>query len=202
MASISQFKSAMIGGGARSDQFQVNLQFPIWVQAGANVAQQASFLCKATSLPASTISPVDINYMGQPVHFAGDRTYQPWTVTVFNDSSFSIRQAMELWQSGILNYGDTVGQHGAFPADYQTQMAVNQLDRNGNPIMGYLFMNAFPTNIAAVTLDFDTVNQIETFDCEFTYDYFTPVPGGVQGMAVSTSGGVQVTATGSFPLPL
>lgn len=203
MASISQFKSSLLGGGARPDKFQVSLQFPVWVTAGTNVAQQASFLCKAAELPASTLGNIAVNYMGQPINFAGERTYAPWAVTIYNDASFNIRQALEFWQSGIVQYGDTSGSHGSSPDDYQTQMAVNQLDRAGNPIMGYIFTNAYPGDIQAITLDFDTVNSIESFVCSFIYDYFTPVPGGVQGLAVSApSVGVQVAATGSFPLPV
>jgi hypothetical protein len=171
MANINDFKSQLIGGGARANQFRVYLHFPTYVTIGALEGARAQFLCKATSLPASTITDVPVNYRGREVHFAGERTFQPWTVTIINDVTFGLRNAFETWQSGIQRYAATEGKTN--PSDYQVELEVAQLDRNGATLKTYKFTDAYPLTISQIALDFDVVNQIETFDVEFQYNYFT-----------------------------
>jgi hypothetical protein len=171
MAQISEFKAMMVGGGARPNQFRVELGFPSFVSTGAVVGLKAMFLCKAAQLPASTIEDIAVQYRGRPVHFAGERTFAPWTITVYNDTDFAVRNALEVWSNGVQNLTSTNGITN--PRDYQSDMNVNQLDRNGAVIKSYKFIDAYPVEISAIQLDYETGNQIETFDVTFQYNYWT-----------------------------
>jgi hypothetical protein len=195
MANIADFKAQMIGGGARPNQFRVELTFPSYVSLGVVAGQRAQFLCKAAQLPASTIENIPVLYRGRPVNFAGERTFQPWTVTIYNDTTFNIRNALEQWQSGIQNYNTTNGRTN--PRDYQVDLSVHQLDRNGATIKTYKFIDAFPTAISAIGLDYEQQNAIEQFDVEFTYNFFTSNTGATSGFGVNVS---VDTPIGSFPL--
>jgi hypothetical protein len=195
MASISDFKSQLLGGGARNNLFQVQLNFPSFVSLGAVAGQRAQFLCKATSLPASTIENIAVHYRGRPVNFAGERNFQPWTVSIYNDTTFGIRNALEQWQAGIQNYDTTDGKVN--PTDYQVDMQVHQLDRSGAIIKSYNFVDAFPTVISAIGLDYEQQNSIEQFDVEFHYNFFTSNTGATSGFGVSAAIN---TPIGSFPL--
>lgn len=172
MATISDFKSRLAFGGARPNQFTVSLMFPAFITTGFNASQEAMFLCKATSLPASSIEDVTVSYRGRPVHFAGERSFAPWRVTIYNESTFNIRNAFEEWHDTIINYGSTNG--ATMPINYQIDLSVTQLDRNDNPTKSYIFRDAYPVVIGEIGLDFDANNQIETFDVEFVYNYFEP----------------------------
>jgi hypothetical protein len=196
MANISDFKAQMIGGGARANQFRVELAFPSFVTAGALVGLNTQFLCKAAQLPASTIDNVQTFYRGRPVNFAGERSFQPWTISVYNDTTFSIRNAMEKWSDGVLNMAATNGRVN--PRDYQVDLLVHQMDRNGATVKSYKFSDAYPTEIGAIALDYETNNQIEMFDVTFTYNYWT-------SNTSSSGAGFGVTTTvntpvGSFPI--
>ena len=195
MANIADFKAQMIGGGARPNQFRVELTFPSYVTLGVVAGARAQFLCKAAQLPASTIETLPVLYRGRPVNFAGERTFQPWTVTVYNDTTFGIRNALEQWQSGIQNYNTTSGRTN--PTDYQVDLSVHQLDRNGAIIKSYKFVDAFPTTISAIGLDYEKQNAIEQFDVEFQYNFFTSATGAASGFGVNVS---IDTPVGSFPL--
>ena len=195
MANIADFKAQMIGGGARPNQFRVELSFPSYVTLGVVAEKCAQFLCKAAQLPASTIETLPVLYRGRPVNFAGERTFQPWTVTIYNDTTFGIRNALEQWQSGIQNYNTTNGRVN--PTDYQVDLNVHQLDRNGAIIKSYKFVDAFPTTISAVGLDYEQQNAIEQFDVEFQYNFFTSATGAAAGFGVNVS---IDTPVGSFPL--
>lgn len=171
MTTISSFKAQMTGGGARPNQFRAELTFPAFVGGiGATAGNAAQFLCRAAQLPASTVDDITAFYRGRPVHFAGERTFAPWTVSIFNDNNFLIRNAMERWSDGVLNYDATNGIIA--PSDYQVDMSVHQLDRNDSIVKSYTFYDVYPTNIGAISLDFESNNQIELFDIEFVYNYF------------------------------
>jgi hypothetical protein len=195
MANIADFKAQMIGGGARPNQFRVELTFPSFVTLGVIAGQRAQFLCRAASLPASTIETISIPYRGRPVNFAGERSFQPWTVSIYNDTTFNIRNALEQWQSGIQQYNTTNGRTN--PTDYQVDLSVHQLDRNGATIKSYKFTDAFPTNIGAITLDYEQQNAIEQFDVEFVYNFFTSNEGAGANFGVNVNIN---TPIGSFPV--
>jgi hypothetical protein len=197
MANISDFKAQLIGGGARPNQFSVELTFPAYVVGGPAVGLQSQFLCKAAQLPASTIETLPVLYRGRPVNFAGERTFQPWTVTIYNDTSFNIRNALEQWQAGIQSYSTTDGKTN--PRDYQVDLQVHQLDRNGATIKSYKFVDAFPTTISAIGLDYEQQNAIEQFDVEFQYNFFTSQS--TEGGGINVNVSVD-TPIGSFPLPI
>lgn len=162
----------MQGGGARPNQFRVELTFPAFVGGQASAAGNAAqFLCKATTLPGSTLEDAMIHFRGRPVHFAGERTFQPWTVTAYNDTNFLLRNVMEKWSNGIINYTSTNGIMR--PTDYQVDLYVHQLDRNDNIIKTYKMFDAWPVDVGIIQLDFDANNQVEMFDITFLYNYFT-----------------------------
>ena len=92
---ISQFKSPLIGGGARPNLFEVELTT---LPAGiAWPADNFRYMCKAAQLPASVIANIDIPFRGRIFKVAGDRTIEPWSITIINDEDFRIRKAMEEW---------------------------------------------------------------------------------------------------------
>ena len=197
MANIADFKAVMLGGGARPNQFRAQLNFPSYVAGGIVAGQEAQFLCKSAQLPASTVENIGVLYRGRPVNFAGERTFQPWTVTIYNDTSFNIRNSFEQWQAGIQNYSATTGRTN--PRDYQVDLSVYQLDRNGATIKAYSFKDAYPVSIGAIALDYEQQNQIETFDVEFQYNFFTSnsTEGNAFGVNVSVD-----TPLGNFPIQL
>jgi hypothetical protein len=195
MANIADFKAQMIGGGARPNQFRVELVFPSYVSLGVVAGQRAQFLCKAAQLPASTVENIGVLFRGRPVNFAGERVFQPWSVSIYNDTTFGIRNALEQWSNGVQNYSSTNGRVN--PTEYQVDLNVHQLDRNGAIIKSYKFVDAYPTTISAIALDYEQQNAIEQFDVEFQYNFFTSNTGADSSFGVNVS---VDTPIGSFPV--
>jgi len=169
MANINDFKAKLAGGGARANQFKVTMPFPGYAQVGGEI-EELAFLCKSTSIPSMDIGTVSVNFRGRPIKIAGDRTIGDWSVTVYNDTNFKLRNAFERWQNGINNMTDNEGLTN--PADYQVDAFVDHLDRNGNNIKAYTLRGIYPSSIGAIALDYDTNDAIETFDVTFQYQYF------------------------------
>jgi hypothetical protein len=190
---IDDFKGKLVGGGARSNLFEVEL--PLIAGAApagstrnrntpnvgatqqgtsskeTDVEELMRFMIKATALPASTVSAISVPFRGRQLHVAGDRSFDDWSVTVINDTNFSIRSAMERWMNLINRHEDTTGLIN--PASYQKNATVHQLGRgqfkaNQVPILrSYKFYGIWPTSIDAISLDYGADNQIQEFNVTF-----------------------------------
>ena len=185
---ISQFKSKLVGGGARPNLFEVEITKPAKLPAASSWdAGVLSFLCKAASLPASNIAAIDVPFRGRIFKVAGDRTIDTWTVTIINDEDFLIRKGFEDWMQLIAHLD---GNDGATqPNTYMSSASVTQLGRGDTAsstdskhdedkqavLKTYKFVDMFPTNISAIDLSYDSGDTIEEFTIEFAVNNFERV---------------------------
>lgn len=171
MPGVDDFKSRLKGGGARPNLFRVQVQFPAGTGGDTELA---SFMIKGASLPASVIAPIEVPFRGRKLKIAGDRTFEPWTITVINDIGMEVRKAFESWMNLINAHSNNVsGYLGQRSLDYMTTMYVEQLDRDGSVVKTYTLVGAFPTNIAAIDLNYETNDTIEEYTVEINYQYWT-----------------------------
>ena len=170
MAQIDDFKANLLGGGARVNQFRVTITPPAGIAIGLDV-RRASFLARASNLPAQTLAEIAIPFRGRQIYIAGDRSFDDaWTVTFMNDTDFMFRNAMELWMNGINDLAEGTGVQAL--ADYQTDLQVEQLDRDDTILKTYIFRNAWPTSLAAIELTSDQADAIEEFEVTWRYQHF------------------------------
>ena len=169
MANINDFKSALKGGGARANQFQVTMPFPGFAAVGGET-RTMSFLCTATNLPGMTLAEIPVPFRGRNLYIAGDRTIEPWSVTVLNDTDFAIRNAFERWMNEINAMSDNSGLEN--PSDYMVDAFVDHLDRAGQVIKAYTFRGMWPLTIANIDVAYETNDAIETFDVTYRYQFF------------------------------
>ncbi len=101
LKTITDFRSKLGGGGARPNLFEVNLgNFGGDGTTGSwntNIESEFRFMCKASSMPAQSIGSVEVPFRGRILKVAGERTFEPWSVTVINDEAFKIRKGFEAW---------------------------------------------------------------------------------------------------------
>jgi len=171
---ITDFKSKLSGGGARSNLFEVVLSFPDIAPADVTVLDKSRFLVKSAALPSSAITPLDVAFRGRTLKVAGDRTFESWTITVINDTDFSIRSAFENWMNKINRLSDNTGVTN--PALYHADAFVYQLDRDGSTLRAYHFYDIFPTNISAIQLAYET-DAIQEFTVEMQILWWEAVKG-------------------------
>ena len=172
MAAIDDFKANLIGGGARANHFRVTITPPPGIAIGLDV-RRASFLVTASNLPQSQLGEIAVPFRGRNIYVTGDRPApEPWTVTFFNDTDFMVRTAMERWHNGINNFADNTGVTNA--ADYQTDLFVEQLDRDDTILKTYIFRSAFPVSVGQIDLTNEETTTIETFEVQWRYQHFEP----------------------------
>ena len=173
---ITDFKSKLTGGGARSNLFECELAFPqaVSVEGLNDILNKARFLVKAANLPASNVAPIEVPFRGRVLKIAGDRTFDTWTITVINDTDFAIRSAFEKWMNTINRVSDNTGTTN--PADYQADAFVFQLDRSGETLRKYKFYDVFPTQVAPIELSYDA-QGIQEFQVELQVLYWEAIKG-------------------------
>ena len=175
--SIDSFKSRLIGGGARPNLFEVELNFPSGVGIFDDEIENTThrMMIKGAQLPASNIAEVIVPFRGRQLKVAGDRRFDPWTITVVNDGDFKLRQAFERWANFIIKVSD--GSGTITPSDYFADWRVNQLgraqtdlntrgDQSGAtlPVLRrYNMKGCWPSAVSAIELSYDTQDAIEEF---------------------------------------
>ncbi len=180
------FKSALVGGGARPNLFEVELTtLPGGITWNA---ENFRYMCKAASLPAQNIAAIDVPFRGRIFKVAGDRTIDTWTVTIINDEGFQLRNAFEEWTEQIARLSNNLG--ATDPSEYMVNAKVFQLGRGSTAsskdssgetnvvLKEYEFIDIFPTNVSAIDVSYDTGDTIEEFTVEFQ----------VQSISVTGSG--------------
>ena len=170
VASIDQFKANFTNAGVRPNQFKIQLSFPN-SQPNQEAVNLSEFMCTAASIPNSTVGVIETYFRGRAIKHAGDRSFDPWQVTIINDSDFKVRNAIENWSELINTNSGNIGAPG--PGTYWADLYVTQLDRAGNELKTYKMLGAFPAEISSIDLNFETVNTIETFTVTFQYQYWS-----------------------------
>ena len=200
--SITNFRDRLVGGGARPNFFEVNITIPESVSKLGDVDTDMRFMVKAAEIPAANLGNIPVPFRGRVLPVAGDRTFDPWTVTVINDAQFNIRDAMEQWSNLINDLQFDVGDIN--PADYQTKAEVFQLSRQSQGSGGqsagkggeiiqtlrtYNFEGIYPNEVSSIPLDYGATDQIEEFQVTFNYLFWTSeLPGLPKGVESVSAG--------------
>ena len=165
--SISTFRSrALVGEGARANLFDVTM-----TGVTGLATNDITYTCKAAQIPGSAVTAIDVPYFGRIVKVPGNKTFENWTVTIMNDESFSVRNAMEKW---IATMGSHAGNKASIASLTGADAKVMQYAKvGGAAIHTYTFKNIFPVSVAEITLGWDANDAIEEFAVEFAYDYWT-----------------------------
>ena len=164
---VDDFKSKLVGGGARSNMFKVTCNFPAYAQGDVELS---SFLIKGAQMPSSVVAPVPVLFRGRQLQLAGDRTFEPVSLTVINDTGFEVRNAFERWMNGINEHNNNSGISN--PTDYMADMLVEQLNKQGEVTKTYDLRGVFPTNLSTIELSYDNENQIDEFTVEMQVQYW------------------------------
>ena len=155
-------KAFASGDFARPNLFDVQITY---------LGSTFAFKCKAAPLPAGNVEKVPVGYMNRKINVAGDRTFQDWTVTIYNDDAHTTRQDIIDWQDLAHSQGSTIT--GSTPAVYKKTATITQYARDGSTATKtYTITGLWPTEVGQIQLDWDENNSIETFEVTFAMDWW------------------------------
>ena len=169
-----------VGQGVKPNMFMVDVNFPSVLSKSADDLETTNIMCKSAALPGSNLGVIEVPFRGRTVKIAGDRTFDTWTATFFNDKNFKIRALFESWANEINTHAGNTAER--FLPDsggdgYMANLFVTQLEKDdtvgGSAIRTYQLHHCFPTNVSQIDLAYDSNDQIEEFTVEWQYSYFT-----------------------------
>jgi len=171
---VNEFRSNLIGDGARPNLFSVTLTFPSFVNNGSAAGQKTTFMAKASQLPGSSIGSIPMYYFGREMKFAGNRTFADWSLQIINDEDFLIRNALEEWSNGINSHVSNIRAAGGStsPSAYTVDAVVTQYGKTGDILKTYNFIGMFPVDIAPIDLNWQDNDAIEEYGVTFSYQYW------------------------------
>ena len=167
---IDTFTSKLTKGGALGSLFECSLTAA--KGTGMTIAD-FKFMCKGAVLPASTIEPGTITYMGRALQIPGNRAAQQLNTDVYNDEGMEIRNHIENWME-MLNSHRTNARQTSMSAvtKYTGKLTVKQLSKEDQgAVKTYQFIDAWPSSCAEVPLSWET-NEIQTFAITWEYNYW------------------------------
>jgi hypothetical protein len=168
---VQEFRAQMTGDGARPNLF--NCELPFLGNLLGTAAVKYNFMCRAAQLPGSTVNQVPVNYFGRELKFAGNRTFNEWTVTIINDEDFVIRNAFELWMSRLNSHVSNLRSSNFIsPAQYQQDGIVTQFGKADEVLKLYKFIGMFPIDISPIELDWGANDTIEEYAVTFAYQWW------------------------------
>jgi len=181
-----------IGQGVKPNMFLVDVKFPDTLDKTSE-QELINVMCKSAALPGSNLGVIEVPFRGRTVKIAGDRTFDTWTATFFNDKDFKLRSFFEQWANSINTHDDNTAP--LFTPNkstgYMGELIVKQLEKDttdgGSVLRQYTLVHCFPTNVSPIDLAYDSNDQIEEFTVEWQYSYFTAQGGtrdGVSGIGV------------------
>lgn len=212
---INDFKTqGLTLGGARPTLFQVSVNLPSAVSSSSPGFQQKfAFTCSATTIPASTVGQVPVNYFGRQIKVVGDRTFANWNVSVMNDEDYLVRNAFESWMNALNTHVGNrriIGSNETTPGNsYKTDAIVTHFAKGGpagssgtnsgigveSIIRQYQFVGLFPVELDAMNMDWGSTDTIQTFGVTFSYDYWLPLGNASQAIDTGASGGPGAAVT-------
>jgi len=188
MATISDF-AAHFRGGVRPNLFRVDIE-------GPEFFNNFHFFCKGAAIPASTVGVIAVPFRGRQLQVPGDRTFEPWTVTVLNDVDWQHRTAFENWSHRITAYSANVSNFDSGDLGYYGRATVIHLDRSGNVVRRYVLEDIFPTSVSSIDLTSDGNDTVEEYTVGFALNNIVIDGQGIDG---TTSGsGFDIQASGNI----
>ena len=187
LSNVSSFLQT-IGQGVKPNMFLVDVQFPAALSKGGEDLNLTNILCKSAALPGSNLGVIEVPFRGRTVKIAGDRTFDTWTATFFNDKDFKLRSFFEQWANSINTHADNTAPLFTPSKDgYMADLYVDQLEKDasegGAKLRTYKLHHCFPTNVSPIDLAYDSNDQIEEFTVEWQYSYFTAEGGDRPGVS-------------------
>ena len=178
-----------VGQGVKPNMFMVDVNFPGALSKSADDLETTNIMCKSAALPGSNLGVIEVPFRGRTVKIAGDRTFDTWTVTFFNDKDFKLRAFFEEWANKIntheANTSELLVPNSS--TGYTADLKVKQLEKDdtttGSVLRQYTLFYCFPTNVSQIDLAYDSNDQIEEFTVEWQYSYFKAEGGARAGVS-------------------
>ena len=137
----------------------------------ASDPKDIAFLCETTQMPGRNINTLDYQAEKETIKMPNGFIDDDVTMTFLLTNDYYMKDMMETWMSSII---DTEKYQVGYKKDYQTDIAIQQLNDFDKNIYGIRLQNAYPINISAIELNNTGENTVQRITITFAYDRYIP----------------------------
>ncbi|HDY7737135.1 TPA: hypothetical protein RQJ91_000668 [Vibrio vulnificus] len=128
------------------------------------INEDFAMMVKSVNLPSKSFDVNTLKIDRKPFAEVRNATTGNLTMTVYCSPDFIERRLMLMWMNAIHDEHRNVF---GFQHSYSREINVVNLDRNGVASAVTICKGCFPIRVSEVQLDFDSDNQVATFEVEF-----------------------------------
>jgi len=172
------FFDKTIGVGGPSTDFHRGYLFQVILQKINNISNEnlITYFVSATSSPVETTGVINVDWMNSQIKIGGRTTYTEWQVTVRDDANSIAYEYFRNWrklvyETNTANTTSATAGQSSIPNQYKFSIDLFLLNNKGDRKRGYQLVNAWPTTIGAMTLDYAT-DAIITFPITIQFDEY------------------------------
>lgn len=171
---------------ARQDKFLINFELPKLLKAHKNnkfFDERTQFSCFKANVPKISVPAKQLPYAGQHLAVSSHTRpeYEPLTINFNVDNRwknyFTIYNWLNILNDDALSYitTDIFGDlpEGEILQHYRTDISIIQLDEYNIPIVKWVYLDAFPTDLAQIDGNQQASEEIQ-MTSTFSYSQFIP----------------------------
>jgi hypothetical protein len=192
--SITSFITAF-KGGTRLNRFKVTGG----IGANRTADDTGAFHIRSATIPEAQVGAIAINHRGRTVAYPGDRAYEPWQITILDDTGDNnLHKLFHDWHNFINAHETnktqttpttTTGTSTSTtttttstttttlsPSDtFVDSWTVEMLDVNGSslPNRKFTLKNVWPATVGPIQLDMSQDNTLASFAVTLIYSHYT-----------------------------
>lgn len=181
--SLDEFKGSIAstnwGGFTRNNLFEVEFGFPQGVGGSTTKKTAVSkYLCRAAQIPSYTQGNIEVPFRGRTLKIAGDRTYEPWTVTIMNDQKHTARNLFEKWAQ-LIQYNEFNASRRETSKLFGVahcsllRRSLKQGETEYTILRSYKLHDIWPSSVSAIDLDWGNNDAVQEFTVEFQVQFVT-----------------------------
>ena len=163
IVTISDIKAQYKGGGLFSHKYEVIITPPENL-FDTEFTRKLRILAKSATIPKKDVKTKMVSFHGRPVVFRSQVDFtNACSISVYEDSSMSIRKTLEKWVDMVDNLEGKTS-----PNFYQGSICVYQLDGEGNRVFGVEYEEAFLVGISEIKYQAE-LGDVLNYDLTFAF---------------------------------
>lgn len=124
------------------------------------------------TFPQRALSTFEILHNSAPFKIPYSSSYDPITISFYNDQNMDTRRYFDIWQAAIINFSNNTTN---FYSEYTSDIRMYIQNDEGEDIYGILLVEAFPMGISIMDLSYSSTNQLLPSSVTFSYKYWLPM---------------------------
>jgi len=193
MFNVNQFLAqTKLSGFSKPSYFEIYLTAPSLVDSIENKLLSRLY-CKAGSIPGISMNYTEIPHKGMYVTVPTTRSYSEWTCTIVNDTNYLLRTNLVKWCDEIsgnkglpLKSGISIGSLLTLGGGTSEKVDLSRILKDiwivhysnykiPRPTAIYKLIDAFPSELGNIELDWGTNDSTEDYNVTFRFQYIERV---------------------------